>query len=116
MLSVWTLAACLTACGSRGDNTAHINVEVTVDVCSGGTCFAAPVPDASVTVDGGAGDPMESRTDAEGSAEITLPGTDTYTVDATWADKSGRSSQVAVGSDDVDVSIRLLPAVDARLD
>lgn len=46
------VVATVAGCSSDGAGTGSVAVDVTVDVCAGESCFVAPVPGATVTIEG----------------------------------------------------------------
>jgi hypothetical protein len=106
LLTLLTVASCSE---SNEEQTSRLIVAVSIDVCSDGECFVAPVPGAEVTVDG-VGAAHKTSTDEDGVATFEMEG-GSYEIAAEWQGSKGEDPSVSVNNDgSTEVSLRLSPA------
>jgi hypothetical protein len=93
-----TLALVLASCsGSTDDHATRVDVDVSIQVCDGASCFTAPVPGAVVTLSG-AGETPAQETDDRGIARFESVPSGTVTAQATWGSLKSGPAEVSVSS------------------
>ena len=99
-----------TACSSSDSRPGPVTVDVSIDVCAGSSCFVAPVPGATVVVDGPAAK-SPYATGEDGTVTFTPNAFGgLYTVSASWGSAEGGPIDIAAPARGgaTSVSIRLL--------
>lgn len=83
-LVLFTGALTASACTKDNKPTMRVDVQVQIEVCSGTTCFTAPVSAASVSLDQGPAHVLSGSTTQDGVATFTPQTTGPATVRVKW--------------------------------